>query len=103
MLKWLDGYYIGDGIQGNVRIQSKINAGKAVPGIWLITLSDNPDNLMEIIPADMLLVRSVYDTCPMIIGMAKGKKGAIKQVKKIIETMYKKTGSLAIRDYLKNR
>ena len=30
MLKWLDGYYIGDGIQGNVRIQSKINAGKAV-------------------------------------------------------------------------
>lgn len=103
MLKWLDRYYIGEGIKGNVQIQSKINAGKPVPGIWLITLSDNPDNLMELIPADMLLLRSVYDTCPMIIGMAKGKEGAIKQVKKIIETMYKKTGSLAIRDYLKNR
>ncbi len=103
MLHWLDRYYIGEGVSKNVQLQARINAGKAVQGIWLITLSNNPDNLMEIIPAAMLVQRSAYDSCPTIIGMAKGKDEAIQLVEKIIKTMYRKTGGFGIREFLSDR
>ena len=33
------------------KIKNKLDAGKYVHGIYLLTLSDNPSNLFEIIPA----------------------------------------------------
>ena len=103
MLHWLDHYYISDGIHGNVAIQSKIDAGHAAHGIWLVTLSNNPDNICELIPADLLMQRSLYDSCPLIIGMAKGKDEAIGLVKKMVEGMVRKKKGFDLQEYVKNR
>ena len=103
MLKWKKKYNIGESVKAPVKVQSKINAGKPVPGIYLLTLSDNPGNIMEIIPAVMLVQKPAYDLCPVIIGMAKGKEEALELVQKIVEEVYRETGSFEIREYMKNR
>ena len=51
MLKWHKNYYIGPGIKNISRIRRRLEHGKPVPGIYLITLSENPCNLLEILPA----------------------------------------------------
>ena len=100
MLKWIKRYYVGKGIKGSVKIQAQ----KPVTGVWLITLSEHPGNILEIVPAVLLSQKQLYDTCPTIVGMAGSKPAAIELVKKIIEKVYKKTGEFDAADYiLKNR
>jgi hypothetical protein len=103
MLKWQKAYYIGESVKNPVKIQTKINKGRPVPGIYLVTLSDNPGNLMEIIPAVMLVQKTAYDLCPTVIGMAKGKEEALELVQKMIEDVYGETGGFEIEKYMKNR
>ena len=100
MLRWLKRYYVGKGIKGSVRIQSQINSGKPVTGIWLVTLSDHPENILEIIPAALLAQKQLYDTCPVIAGMASSKEDAIHMVQRIIEKVYKQTGGFDAAEYL---
>ena len=100
MLKWLKRYYVGKGIHGSVRIQSEINSGKPVTGIWLVTLSDCPDNILEIVPAALLAQKRLYDACPLIVGMASSKSDAMDIVNKIVDTVYKKTGGFDAGEYL---
>ncbi|MDC7288110.1 hypothetical protein NXH76_09870 [Blautia schinkii] len=103
MLEWLANYYTGDGVKNPRKIQSKINAGKLVPGIYLLTLSANPGNLLEIIPAAMLVQKSAYALCPAIMGMAKGKDEAIDLAVEILQEVYQATGAFKVEEYLKNR
>lgn len=103
MLKWQRNFYIGEGVKEPRKIRRKIEDGKFVPGIYLLTLSDNPANVMEIIPASMLMQRSYAGICPPVIGMAKGKDEALELVRSIIEEVYGATGSFSVSEYLKNR
>ena len=84
MLKWKKDYLTGEGIDDPEKIKNKLDAGKYVYGIYLLTLSDNPSNLFEIIPAAMLLQKSYYRICPEIIGMAKGKDEALEMVRSLL-------------------
>ena len=95
MLKWMKDYYIGDDIKNPTRARARITAGKFVPDIYVVTLSDNPSS--------MLVQRGARAICPLIIGMAKGKDGAIRMVQDIIEQVYTETGDFKIKEYLKNR
>lgn len=103
MLKWQKDYYVGEGIKDPEKTKAKIDAGKVTLGIYLVTLSDNPGNLLEIIPAAMLLQKSYYAICPEIIGMAKGKDGAIDLASDIVREIYEATGAFEVKEYLKNR
>ena len=103
MLRWQKQLYTGEKVKEPHKIRRKIEAGKFVPGIYLLTLSENPANVMEIIPAAMLLQRSYVGICPAIIGMAKGKDEAMELVRSIIEEVYGATGSFSVSEYLENR
>lgn len=103
MLKWLDNYYIGKEIKKPEKIRGKIDSGKPAAGVYLITLSENPGNILEILPAVTLVQKAAYAVCPMIVGMTKGKDNAIELVKDILEEVYGKTGAFQVEEYLKNR
>lgn len=60
-------------------------------------------NLMDIIPAVMLIQKSFYGICPKIIGMAKGKEEALEMVRSLIDEMYRETGTFATAEYIENR
>lgn len=103
MLKWWEHCYMGEGVKSSASLRRKINRGKAAPGIYLVTLSHNPNNIMEIIPAVVLVQKAAYDLCPLILAMAKGKDEAIDLAGKIAEACYQETGSFQIKEYIKNR
>lgn len=103
MLQWYKNCYLGEGIRDAEKIRNKIEQGKLVHGIYLVTFSDNPDNLLEILPAVVLKQSPVRSLCPEIIGMAKGKEEAMAMVSEILSEVYEETGTFQVREYLKNR
>lgn len=103
MLKWVSNYYAGCSIQKPEELKSKINSGAFLPGVYLLTLPRNPDNILEIIPALSLMQRPVYDLCPVVIGVASGKEEAMDLACGIIGEVYEKTGSFHMEEYVKNR
>lgn len=103
MLKWKTGYYVGNGIKNPEKTRKKIDNRKAAPGIYLVTLSENPGNLLEIFPAVLLVQRAFYAICPEILGMAKGKEDAMEMAADIIREIYESTGAFQVKEYYKNR
>ncbi|MDO5362159.1 MAG: hypothetical protein Q4F03_05860 [Eubacteriales bacterium] len=103
MVKWIKNYYTGEGVEEPARIRRKINAGKFVPEIYLLTLSNHPDNLCDIIPAFMLMQKGYREICPLIFGMAKGKDEAMEMAAELLGEIYRETGSFKVAEYLKNR
>lgn len=103
MLQWQENFMTGESVKNPAKIKKKLNNGKLVPGIYLLTLSENRKNLMEVIPAAMLVQKSFYGICPKIIGMAKGKDEALEMVRSLVDEMYTKTGSFATAEYIENR
>ena len=71
MLKWRENYYVGDGIKDAPKAQKRIDAGKMALGVYLVTLSENPGNLLEIVPSYMLIQKSYYARCPEIIEIGR--------------------------------
>ena len=98
MLKWQENFLAGESVKDPEKIKKK-----PVLGIYLLTLSENPVNLMDIIPAAMLIQKSFYGICPKIIGMAKGKEEALEMVRSLIDEMYRETGTFATAEYIENR
>mgnify|MGYP005754204389 CR=1 FL=1 len=103
MLKWNKNCYIGKKVRNVKQIQEKLENSRIVPGIYLLTLSENPHNLMEILPAVSLIQRTAADLCPEIIGIASGREEALELVEEIVSTIYKDTGDVQLKEYLKNR
>lgn len=103
MLKWHEGYYIGKTIRDAKSIQEKLEHGKLVPGIYLVTLSHNPCNILEILPAVTLFQKTASRNCPEIIGIARGQEEAMELVRSVVDTVYKETGDVQVEEYLKNR
>lgn len=85
------------------RIRRKLNHGKIVPGVYLITFSENPRNLLEIIPALTMIQQSAADICPEIIGLAGNKDEAVEMTVEIIQEVYDRTGDFRVEEYWKNR
>ena len=96
MLKWIKDYTVSERIRNPEKVRRKIDAGEAVPGIFLITKSYNEHHLLEILPAISLVQRNVYAMCPEIIGMAKGKEDAMEMVQNILEAVYRRTGDFCM-------
>src|SRR5699024_5716676 len=103
MLRWIENYYVGSSVRKPEEMKEKINSGFFAPGIYLLTLSDNPNNLLEFLPAASLKQKAVYRLCPTIIGIAWGKEEAIELTCQILKEVYERTGSFRVEDYLKNR
>ena len=103
MLKWREDYYVGGGIKDAEKTKKRIDAGKVALGVYLVTLSENPGNLLEIIPSYMLIQKSYYAKCPEIIGMAKGKDEATDLAVDIVKNIYGETGAFQVKEYFKNR
>lgn len=96
--------YLGESISPKVdQIMKKLNSGKTVPNLFLITLSENPDNMLEIVPQWEVMQKGYPNTDIKVVGLANGKKEAIAVVQFIVEQALQETGSANARDYLKQR
>lgn len=103
MLRWVNHYYVGSGIKDPEKIREKIDQGKLTPDIYVLTLSENPGNLLEMVSSVTLMQRWMRELCPPVIGIAKGKDGAIELVTNILLEVYRETGEFQVKDYIENR
>ena len=100
MLKWHEHVYVDEGIADTEKIRLRLDANKLTPGVYLLTFSDHPDNLMEIVPAVSLKQQAARKLCPVIFGMAGSKDGAIELACRILKEVYDATGAFGLEEYL---
>ncbi|MDO5135084.1 MAG: hypothetical protein Q4D55_03445 [Eubacteriales bacterium] len=103
MQEWILDYYVGEGIRDPERIRDRIDRGKLAVGVYLVTLSHNPGNLLEVVPAVLLVQKPLARLCPAIVGMAKGKEAAIELASSIVKDVYQATGAFQVKEFLENR
>lgn len=74
MLKWIRNYYVGEDVKNPGRARARIIVGKFVPGVYVVTLSDNPGNVLEILSTAELMQRTVRMICPPVVGICQAEK-----------------------------
>lgn len=97
---WYKNFYAGESIESKKeKVKWKIlhNAGQL--DIYVIALSSNPENLLDIIPAKELLQKAYPKQNMFVVGVDKGYDHAIELAGSIIMDVFQKTGNLNVRDY----
>ncbi len=107
-MKWYRNLYLGEGAkQVKYKMFGRIRRGRFQLDTYLITLSDNPDNLLDMFSANVLKqpyfkkqkgihAREIY-----VVGLAKGYAEGLEVITAIIDDVYQQTGAFDIPGYLK--
>ena len=77
----------------------EIEQGTYRGNLWLITLAVNPENQLELMPVHQLRFPYIRANCPMVIGLASGKKSALALLENIVSEVYGTTGHVNLRSY----
>ena len=94
--------YTGDSVASEqYKIVEKVHKGKVVSGLYLITLSNHPDNMLDLILEKEALQACYSNIGLKVVGIAGNKKEAIQLVQRIVEESIKETGSADVRGFLK--
>ena len=100
-MKWYRNLYVGNTAKKKERVWiDRLEEGKSCPGLWLLTLPSNPQNNLDLIPADLLLQKFIRKDCPMIVGLAFGYREALLVLREITEQVVRTTGTADLKDWL---
>jgi len=103
-MKWYDNLYVGESIRHKTeKIKWKIRHNAGQIDIYVIAKASNPQNLLDIIPAQELMQKAYPKKDLYIIGLAHGKNEAHELVKQIIDEVYQNTGGFDIIPYLQSK
>lgn len=103
-LEWYRKLYLSESARKHARRTIwKLKHGKFAPGYHLITLSDHPEHLLEIIATAYLVQRPLQALCPMVVGIARDKEEALELTQKILMETYEHRGDFQVREYLQDR
>lgn len=99
-MDWYKEFYAGEGIAGKrKRVKWKILHHAGLVGIYVITLSSNPKNLLDIIPSWELMQKYYPKSGLLVVGVDKGYENAMELAGMIVMDVYEKTGTFQIREY----
>ena len=100
MVRWSEKLYIGEQAAKKAeKFRKKIEAGKLVDGVFLITRPSNGQNLMDILPSKELLFPYYKRQELFVYGLAKGKDEAESLVLTMLEDVYRETDGLCCKEY----
>lgn len=103
-MEWYKDLYVSDAARRHVRRTiRRINERKITADVFLLTYPLNKNNVMDIVPAAMLLQHAARRRCPKIIGIARGRYDAYELMEAILMETYENTGNFRVEDYLENR
>lgn len=101
-MQFMGSLYVGEKIiSTEYKIVEKVHKGKIVPNLYLVTLSSNPDNMLDIIPEKEVMQKHYPKDGLRIVGIADGKKEALNLVQQMIKESIQETGSADVRGFLK--
>ncbi len=99
-MTWYKEFYAGESIEHKKdKVKWKIlhNAGQL--DIYVIALSSNRENLLDIISARELMQKAYPKQDMLVVGVDKGYDNALELAARIIMDVYQETGNLNVRDY----
>ena len=100
-MEWYENLYVGETIWHKAeKIKWKIRHNAGQIDIYVISLASNPQNLLDIIPAQELMQKGYPKKDLYVIGLAHGMKEAHEVVKQIIDEVYQVTEGFDIITYL---
>ena len=95
-MKWYHDLYVGEEANRKKnKIINHLDRHKIIFGVYVITLASNGKDLLDVLPAFMLLRENNRDR--MILGIAVTKEEAFEVCKQIIMDVFRKTGQYDIR------
>lgn len=104
-MKWYRKLYLGERAkEAKYKVFGRIRKGRFQFDTFLIILSDHPDNLLEILSANILKqpyykkkknIENIY-----VVGLAIGRDEALEVVRRIIDDVYQNTGGFELPTYL---
>ena len=96
--------YVGDNATVNQKeIIKSLKHKKWSMGIFVITLSENEHNLLDIYETIQFNQPYYRKKKLTIVGVAAGKKDAFALVTKIIDDVYTSTGNFKVREFFKTK
>ena len=103
-MRWYEDLYAGESIRHKTeKIKWKIRHNAGQIHIYVITLASNPQNLLDIIPAQELMQKWYPKRDLYVVGLAHGYEEALEVVTQIIDEVYQQTGGFAVAAYLHNK
>lgn len=94
--------YLGESISKSKldKIKSKLEKRPLLCGVYLLTLSHNPNDQLDIIQARQV-VQNYYRKYPLyVIGIASDYDEALAMVEKIVQECLQTRGDCALKEYL---
>lgn len=99
-MDWYREFYAGEGIAAQKeKIKRKILRNKGMINIYIISLSSNPENLLDIIPSWELMQKYYPKSELLVVGADRGYENAVELAGTIIMDVYRETGTFQVRDY----
>lgn len=100
-MQFMGNLYVGASISAKeYEIVNKVHNKQVVPNLYLITMSSNTDNMLELIPEWEVLQKGYPKDVLKVVGIALGKKEAMSLVQNIILESIAGTGCVDVRGYL---
>ena len=84
-------------------ILHKLKTKKIQPGIWLITLASNENNLLDMFHGIYYVQPMFMQMNPDIVGIAESQDAAQEMIVKITEDVYRKQGNFDMKTYFEFR
>ncbi len=104
MLRWIEDWYADRSVSEPEKVKQEMDEEKPRRGLFLITSSRCPDNMMEIVSARVLIAQEKHSPgAPLVYGAALGKDNAVRLVLKIIGEMWEASGAFALEEFLLKR
>ncbi len=101
-MEWYNRLYIGKRAMSNKRtIISRIKKNKLIPGVYVLTLPANDENVLDIYPSVTLMQPHYQKSNIFVVGIAQGRDEALDMVKQIIMESYELAGSFKVKELVK--
>ncbi len=96
--------YTGESLEKKKeKIISKLSREKLQAGIFLIVLSGEENNQLEILNSNLLLQKYYPQKDYLVVGIAKGFDEALEILEQIVQEVYNETKGAEIRSYILNK
>ena len=98
-IKWYRRLYL-DGEGNPEKLLKSLSDGRLHPGLYLLTLPSNRENLLDILPQPVLF-QEHYQRIPLfVVGACRGRERAMELAGRIVLEAYRATGSTRVDSYL---
>lgn len=98
---WYKDLYVGYNLLERKReVIRKVKKGKAQFNVYVITLSQNDHDLLEIYPSNVLIQKYYKNSDLVVVGIAYGKEEAMDMLKLLFDDCMADTGGVQVKEYI---